>query len=288
MRFSLALLSLLLLAPSMASAQAPAPSADTLNLADFLRDDRFQRVKLSPKGTYVAATVPLTDDNKTVLVILKPGQREPYGHVTLKETGTHVVDFWWVNDERLLFTVGERAGGLAAPVSVGEIWGTNADGSRQGIVAGARANRGATRSSGKAMAEGVALSLVDTLSDNDDEVLVSVMPFGSGSLPFTSLERMNVYSGNRRPVARAPIRVASFTTDHSGAVRFASGLNDAFKSVLYHRANDNAPWELVNDESVSGRVMAAIDFDEGNVMAYLSAEETSGPDSVVALCPSRT
>ena len=283
MRFSLALVSLLLLAPSMAMGQAPAPAADGLNLSDFLRDDRFQRVKLSPKGTYVAATVPLTDDNKTVLVILKPGQREPYGHVTLKESGTHVVDFWWVNDERLLFTVGERAGGLAAPVSVGEIWGTNADGSRQGIVAGARANRGATRSSGKAMAEGVALSLVDTLVDNDDEVLVTVMPFGSGALPFTSLERMNVYTGTRRAVARAPIRVATFTTDHTGTVRFASGLNDAFKSVLYHRASNTAQWELVNDESVSGRVMSAIDFDEGNVMAYLSAEESTGPNSIVAL-----
>jgi dipeptidyl aminopeptidase/acylaminoacyl peptidase len=287
MRLSIALLSLLLLAPSMGQAQAPAaapaPAGDALNLSDFLRDDRFQRVKLSPKGTYVAATVPLTDDNKTVLVILKPGQREPYGHVTLKESGTHVVDFWWVNDERLLFTVGERAGGLAAPVSVGEIWGTNADGSRQGIVAGARANRGSTRSSGKAMSEGVALSMVDTLVDSEDEVLVSVMPFGSGSLPYTSLERMNVLSGNRRPVARAPIRVASFTTDHTGAVRFASGLNDTFKSVLYHRANDNAPWELVNDESVSGRVMSAIDFDEGNVVAYLSAEEKTGPNSIVAL-----
>ena len=285
MRLPFALVSLLLLAPSIVAAQAPAPApaAAELNLSDFLRDDRFQRVKLSPKGTYVAATVPLTDDNKTVLVILKPGQREPYGHVTLKESGTHVVDFWWVNDERLLFTVGERAGGLAAPVSVGEIWGTNADGSRQGIVAGARANRGATRSSGKAMAEGVGLSLVDTLSNSEDEVLVSVMPFGSGSLPFTSLERMNVYTGNRRPVARAPIRVASFTTDHTGAVRFASGLNDAFKSVLYHRANDNAAWELVNDESVTGRVLSAIDFDEGNVIAYLTAEEQSGPNSIVAL-----
>ena len=120
-----ALLFALLLLPFAAPAQTAAPEQGgtrPYNIGDFIRDDRFVDVRISPKGTYVAATVPLNNDDKTVMVILKPGQKEPHGHVTLKEPNTHVAQFWWVSDDRLLFTIGERAGGLEQPVSFGEIF----------------------------------------------------------------------------------------------------------------------------------------------------------------------
>ncbi len=261
----------------------PANSAGTsYNLGDFIRDDRFVDVKISPNGTYVAATVPLTSDDKTVLVILKPGQKQPYGHVTLKERNTHVADFWWVSDDRLLFTIGERTGGLEQPVSFGEIWGTNADGSKQGIVAGARAVGSGTRSGGKARAESASIQMVDSLIDNDNEVLVAVTPFASGEIPFTSLERMNVFSGTRRPVARAPVRGASFLTDLNGQARFASGLNRDYKAVLYYRKDDKSEWTVINDESITGKAISALGFSADNKTAYLQAQEDQGPDSIRA------
>lgn len=277
-----ALLSAASTAASTAVAQSPAPAAaQPYDIGDYIRDDRFVNVKLSPKGTYVAATVPLTVDDKTVLVILKPGQKEPYGHVTLKNRNTHVADFWWVSDERLLFSVGERAGGLEQPVSFGEMWGTNADGSKQGIVAGARAGTG-SRASGKARAESASIQMVDTLIDDDDEVLVAVTPFAAGEIPYTSLERMNVFTGTRKPVARAPARGAGFVVDHAGQVRFAQGLNREFDSVLYYRKDDKSEWQLIHDESVRGTEMTALGFSADNATAYLRAEETAGPDSIRA------
>lgn len=279
------LLAASLLLSTVAQAQTPASAttqAAPHNIADFIRDDRFVDVKISPKGTYVAATVPLTDDDKTVMVILKPGQKEPYGHVTLKEPNTHVAQFWWISDNRLLFTIGERAGGLEQPVSYGEIWGTNADGSKQGIVAGARASTSASRSGGKARAESVSIEMVDTLIDDDDTVLVTVTPFASGEIPFTTLERMNVFTGTRKPVARAPVRGASFLTDLGGQARFASGINRDYKSMLYYRKDDKSEWKLINDESVSGNAISAIGFSADNATAYLQAEEKQGPDSLRA------
>ena len=277
------LLSVMLSFPVFASAQtAAAPvEAAPYNLGDFIRDDRFVDVKISPNGTYVAATIPLNADDKTVMVILKPGQKEPYGHVTLKDRNTHVAQFWWVSDDRLLFTVGERAGGLEQPVSFGEIWGTNADGSKQGIIAGVRAVTG-SRSSGKARAESASIQMVDTLVDNDAEVLVAVTPFAAGEIPYTSLERMNVFTGTRKPLARAPARGASFLTDFNGQARFASGLNRDFKDVLYYRKDDKSEWTLINDESATGRKMSALGFSADNATAYLQAEEATGPDSVRA------
>ncbi len=279
------LLAASLLLSTVAQAQAPASpttQAAPHNIADFIRDDRFVDVKISPKGTYVAATVPLTNDDKTVMVILKPGQKEPYGHVTLKEPNTHVAQFWWVSDNRLLFTIGERAGGLEQPVSYGEIWGTNADGSKQGIVAGARASTSASRSGGKARAESVSIEMVDTLIDDDDNVLVTVTPFASGEIPFTTLERMNVFTGTRKPVARAPVRGASFLTDLGGQARFASGINRDYESVLYYRKDDKSEWKVINDESISGNAISALGFSADNATAYLQAEEKEGPDSLRA------
>ena len=278
-----------LLLPLVAHAQSAAPATAptsaggaAYNLGDFIRDDRFVEVKISPNGTYVAATVPLSDGDKTVMVILKPGQKEPYGHVTIKEPNTHVAQFWWVSDNRLLFTIGERAGGLERPVSYGEIWGTNADGTKQGIVAGARIGGTARSSSGKARAEAASIGMVDTLVDDDDNVLVSVTPYGSGEIPFSTVERMNVFTGTRKPVARAPARGGSFLTDLAGHVRFVSGVNRDFKSVLYYRKDDNADWKLINDESVTGKSMSALGFSADNATAYLQAEEDVGPDSVRA------
>lgn len=280
-----ALLFALLLSPFAAPAQTAAPEQGgtrPYNIGDFIRDDRFVDVRISPKGTYVAATVPLNNDDKTVMVILKPGQKEPYGHVTLKEPNTHVAQFWWVSDDRVLFTIGERAGGLEQPVSFGEIWGTNADGTKQGIVAGARIGGTSRSSSGKARAEAASIQMVDTLVANDDEVLVTVTPFAAGEIPFTTLERMNVFTGTRKPVARAPARGASFLTDLDGQVRFASGVNRDFKSVLYYRKNDKSEWTLLNDESVTGKTMSALGFSADNATAYLQAEEGTGPDSLRA------
>lgn len=266
----------LALLPLFALAQGKGP----YQIDDFIKRDRFQTVKISPKGTYAAATVPLGD--KTVLVILKPGQKQPYGHVNFRENNTHVVDFWWVNDERILFTVGEKTGGLEQPVSFGEIWGTNADGSRQGIVAGARASASASRAGGRAKAETSALFVIDTLPDDDENVLVGVAPFAAGEVPYTSIERMNVYTGVKRPVARAPVRGSGFLTDRQGRVRFAAGQNKAYKSALYYRPNDEAKWELVNDESVSGKIVTPLDFNQDDSLAYLQSQEKKGPDALLA------
>jgi len=249
-------------------------------IEDFIKRDRFESVKISPNGTYAAASVPLGD--RTILVILKPGQKEPYGHVTIKESNTHVTNFWWVNDERILFTVGEKSDGLEKPVTYGEIWGTNADGTRQGILAGQRASMSASRSGGRAKAERSALRLIDDLSNDDENVLVSVVPFEAGEAPYTTIERMNVNTGVKRVVARAPVRGSGFLTDQQGRVRFAVGENIDYKSVLYYRVDDDSEWQLINDESVSGKVIVPMDFNRNDSVAYLLSEEKTGPDSLQA------
>lgn len=262
-----------LLLPVGVSAQAQ----KTYGVEDFIRKDKFQTVRISPKGTYVAATVPV--DDKTILVVLKPGVAKPYGHFNLRGK-THVMDFAWANDERLLFTVGEKNGALEQPTPQGEIWGMNADGSAAKVLVGWK-NVDATsgRAGGKSKSEPVGAALIDALEADDDKALISVYRLGTS---FTSAERMDVTSGSRVPVAQAPIQNARFMADRKGEVRFAMGAKNDNLSKLYYRKEGSTSWELLNDEAVSSKIVVPLGFSADNSTAYLQQQEKAGPDSIVA------
>lgn len=255
---------------------AASPSAPTIE--DFLRTARFTSVKLSPKGTYVAATVPIED--KTVLVVLKPGQPKPVSHFNMRGK-THVTRFYWANDERLVFQLGERNGPLERPVDLGEIWGMDADGGKTRVLAGWRdVDSTSGRAGDKAKAEPVFAQVIDPLAHDDDKVLVSI--WRSGSL-FTSVERMDIDSGARTPVAQAPIERAEFLADREGVVRFAWGAKAEGEEKLFYRPSADQPWQLINSEQESGITKLPLAFDRDNRTVYLLSQHKTGPNSVVAL-----
>lgn len=265
------------LALSLAALGLPL-AAHAASIDDFIRKDRFQDVKVSPKGTYFAATVPV--DDKTVLVVLKPGETKPIAHFNLRGK-THVMDFHWANDERLLFTVGEKDGALEQPVPQGEIWGMNADGSQTRVLVGWKnTDRTSGRAGGKSVLEPVAATLVDTLEKDDDKAIIAVYRFGT---PYTSAERLDVTSGARTPVAQAPIERATFVTDQSGEVRFAIGAKSDNVSKLYYRSGAGAEWQLLNDEGKTGVIVAPLGFSADNSKAYLERENAKGPNSVIEM-----
>src|SRR5690606_29569895 len=106
----------------------------------FFRQDRFGSMKISPTGEYIAATVPLEDDS-TILVVLERATMKQVGHFAAVGK-VHVSEFEWVTDERIVLSVGEKFGGLDAPIPTGEIYATNADGTRQALLVGFRATGG--------------------------------------------------------------------------------------------------------------------------------------------------
>lgn len=253
-----------------------AETGSSYKIEEFIRKDRFQSVRISPKGTYVAATVPV--DDKTVLVVLKPGQEKPISHFNLRGK-SHVMDFAWANDERLLFTVGIKDGMLEEPVPQGEIWGMDADGGNAKILAGwQNADSTSGRTGGRAR-EPVFAMLVDSLENDDDKAIISVFQPGSS---YTTAEKMDVKSGARIPVAQAPVARASFITDRQGTVRFALGAKNDNIAKLYYRKDDKAGWKLLEDEGVSGRALVPLDFSGDGSVVYMQAEHPTGPDSIVA------
>ena len=146
---------------------AMAPAMAQVDVAPYVKNDRFGTIKISPNGDYYAATVPLPDVDKTTLAILRRADNKLTATFQLGKN-THVQDFWWVNPERVLISVAEKFGSLDQPSPTGELYTINVDGSGADLLIGWRVsgNGAGTRVKGK-KAELVGASLIDDLPNDD-------------------------------------------------------------------------------------------------------------------------
>ncbi len=249
------------------------------DVEDYVRKPKFLDIQLSPTGEYFAATVPI--ETKVGLVIVRRSDGKLVGNMHLPGSRAAVADFYWANDERVIIEAAERIGLHEAPVRTGELWAVDIDGRNGDMLVGQRVmGEGLGTSIKRKKVEMVAAEVIDTLRDDDKTILISVIPFTDD--PYTRVDRMDVYTGRRSTVVRAPIRNASFVTDHAGKVRFASGMDVDRSTRLYYRDAEGDDWRLLNDSRASGVTRWALGFSADNATAYLRTEHASGPDAILA------
>lgn len=256
--------------------------AGVVDLDRYLRQEAFTDIRISPGGEYVAATVPI--EAGTALAIYRIADMKMVGTFR-PPRNNHAHTFDWVSNDRLLVGMAQKFGVLDRPALTGELFGINADGKGGELLVGYRTAETGLGTNIKVKPAGmVAAFLTDELKDDDRNVLVAVTPFTANA--FTQLERMDVNTGRRNAVARAPIAQAEFTTDAQGEVRFAygSGTGETNKK-LYYRAGASSEWVLLNDEALSRRIEAAIGFSADGRLAYLQTEQAEGPDAIVSWDP---
>lgn len=252
-----------------------------VDLDDFIRKDEFSAIKISPDGAYYAATIPMED--RTALVILQRDGNKVLGSFRPVKNG-HVDGFHWVNNGRVLISIAEKFGVLDQPQPTGELFAMNADGGQVENLVGFRVQgAGAGTRIQPKKVEQVAAFLTDDLPNDDRNVVVEVWPMGDE--PYTRAERMDVMSGRRTSIARAPVRRAHFTTDNQGEVRLAHGQGADNVNKLYYREGSGNEWRLINDENASARVEVPLGFSEDGSVVYLQVESSRGPDAIVAWNP---
>ncbi|MDO5610800.1 MAG: prolyl oligopeptidase family serine peptidase, partial [Pseudomonadota bacterium] len=268
-----------LLAQSTAAVKATgAASVSMLDVEPFLKSDSFRQIKLSPDGRFLAATVPLVD--RTAMAVIRRSDNKMMASFQLGQN-RHVDDFEWVSATYLLFGMSERFGTLEQPVSIGELFAVNADSGVVDLLVGARvANRGPGTRIQPKNPENVAAFLTDKLLNDPRHVVVTVWPFSKD--PFSRAERLDITSGRRVLLARAPVTNARFVTDNDSEVRFALGRGSDNVSKLYYRTARGDDWRLLNDEAISGRRETPLGFSADNHTAYLQVEAATGPDAIVA------
>ncbi len=261
------------------SGMAVAQTVQPYDVEDFIRKQKFNDIKISPTGEFYAATVPV--ERKTALVILRRADNQLMASLSIPGDRTHVDNFWWVNNERVLIRAAEKLGELERPQPTGELYAINADGKKGEMLVGQRlyGDGPGTRIQRKKV-EMVAADLLDDLPSDDKNVLISVSPFSND--PYTRVERMNVYTGHRMMVTQAPVRNAGFLTDNAGNVRFAIGTDTDFSDRIYYRDAGSKDWTLFGDSKQQGDLQYPIGFSSDDKIVYLQVEHAQGPDSIVA------
>jgi len=273
------------LAVALAIVFAPvAVSAAQVDVAQYVKLDSFDQIKISPDGRYYAATVPSEDNS--ILVVLNRADNKVMGGVGLGKN-TYIADFDWVNAERVVFGTARKFGGLDRPQLTGNLYAMNADGSGKDILVGQDVNVMSTGTHIQTKkTEMIAAFLIDDLPDDDKNVLILARPFSGDT--FNRVEKMDVYSGKRVPVARSPVRNADYLADGKGVVRFAWGRDLQNANKLYYRAaaasdwTKTEDWKELNNEQASDHVEIPLGFSSDDRYAYLQVEQASGPDAVVA------
>jgi len=250
-------------------------TAAAVDLDTYVRADKFEDVILSPSGDYLAATVP--GDGFTALIILRTDDNTPVGSLR-PPRNSHVFDMHWVNDDQVMFGLAQKFGTRDAPWATGELLALDARTGRTDVLVGYR-NLG-LRLRPRYHSEAAAF-LSDTLPGDDGQVVIAM---GASRLDANGYAaRLDLATGKQRILACAPVPASSYTIDPKGDVRFVRGTGSDNGSRLYHR--NGGEWALVNDETASGRIEAALGFSADGQLAYLQSEQATGPDAIVSWNP---
>jgi dienelactone hydrolase len=237
-----ALTGLLALYCSAAAFASPPP------VTAFTNAGRFESMKISTKGTYLALTRH-TPEHEVLIVLrmadMKPASQQYFGDLI------DIQSFEWANDSRLLISPARRFPGfIAYKAPTGEIIGLNADGTGLELLFGPLANNRMQTGTRIEQRQSIyaAGSVIDILPD-PDEVLIQTWGYGiEGEI--NSAYRMNHKTGILKKVATSPIRNGTFLTDVDHRIALVSGENRAGNDQVFYRQRDPADWKLMADSQL--------------------------------------
>lgn len=250
-------------------------AAKPIPLAEFAKHMQFKQVKISPDGKHLAASSII--DGKVVLSIIDLANST--GLTVRPRDEDEVYRFWWVSDERIVYSVAQHVGNLEVPASTGELFAVNTDGKRNEVLFGYRASDLASGSTGshieRKQSEYASAWMLDDLRDDDKNALITVqrwnlshVAIAGGESLHSEVRRIDVRTGKNRFVASAPLPDVTFLADHKGEVRFAAGRDNQQKQKVYYREGDGKDWEVVSDEATRGDVIWPIMFNRAGDGVY--------------------
>lgn len=245
-----AVLALMLAAPVAAHAtQVP--------IGDFFKDPEFTSVSLSPSGEYITVSVPQGD--RTVLAAFRVADMSLVGKWDYGEK-KHIDRVRWVNDERFFMYVTRKVGRFDARVGTPDVYASNVDGSRRADIP-----------------NGGTYGIVDVTWDDPKTIVVQ------RSLDSAYLSRMDVYTGEVRTLATAPLRFGRFVLDHDGKVRYAVGQDEKNDSLTLRR--DGEGWKTLHRAPMGEATRSPLGFDADNRRVIFSISDKGEPARLVLVNP---
>ena len=253
-------------------------AADPPPVSAFMNYAKYETVKVSPNGTYLALT--RRDSKHEILTVLtlpdlKLSAQTHFGDLT------DIERIEWANDHRLLIQPTRRFPGVIAyKAPTGEIMAIDADGKNADVLFGYSAGNPqlAARTKHRDSIEAPA-RLLSTLPGDPNTVLIQSYGYGIKG-DFNSAYRMNVNSGLLTPLATSPVRDGQFVVDTEHRVAFVYGNDGDGRSRVYFRPPGELNWTLVAQEGDDEGFMYPIaPWDKNG--AFLALDDRDAPTSAV-------
>src|SRR5215472_3871790 len=223
---------------------ASAAGATDIPVETMFQRAQYGEVLLSPDGRYLAAVVRYKGRNN--LAVLELQNREPKPITNF--TNADVLQFYWLNNDRLLFSVGDaleasgraRFGGWSA---------VDRDGSRMQSLGG------------------VGLYLGPAVGRGDDIVVVSA----DRARSTYDVYRLNTYSGRPKLLSYdRPENVVGYVVDRNDVPRLAHSYLKGVHAIWYRESAD-ASWIKLDEGTDLKLHFTPLAFDYDNKTLYVTA-----------------
>jgi dipeptidyl aminopeptidase/acylaminoacyl peptidase len=248
--------------------------AQPIPVADLFRRPAYAEMKISPDGQRIAALVPVNGRQNLAIVQVSPRKAEPLSSYSTRD----VVEFWWINDKRILFRTGSvgvrdfdaRGGGLFA---------VDIDGTHLRMLA-----EGSDEVRGGALRTHLrTLFLVRRLPGNGDAIIAQEHVYEYERNYSGGIYRVDTRTGERQLLSQgAPDSgtYESWVVDAQGVPRVLTASSRGTTRVHY-RAGPEAPWTRLREESVNKSTWSPLAMAEDGKSLVVSARD--GDRSVLRL-----
>ncbi len=252
-----------------------AANAQQYTVRDFMDYAKYAAPKISPDGRFIAMGI--REAHTTRLVVIDLASRK----VTLS-TGfgadNHVNDFYWVSPTRIVFDTIVYTGFLDGGLLTGDMYAINHDGSGKATIWGGR------------VGDGTYGTVLNTLPDDDDNIMIAAYGFGSSSSPPApsawkinvneDLENRGLMTPGRKPKRYKLITSAAdngeLFTDNSGEVRVAMGFDPkSGAETVFYRDKGARDWRNVSEIAKEDRDARPVGFtaDDSKVLLEINGPE---------------
>jgi dipeptidyl aminopeptidase/acylaminoacyl peptidase len=233
----------------------------------FAKFPQFRQMVISPTGKYLAASME-RDDGIPIVSVFDLKNMAPLSTIEFKREELPG-KLTWLNDSRLGMNILMQTGSLDFPVTSGDYYAMNADGTRKEALWGFRNQAGIAVNP-----EVSVMQILHRLPEDEDHILVAENVLNNPKPAFTKAYKLNIYTGRKRSVATAPIRGARLLADHNANVRFASGVDpdENNKIKIYYRQQNGEDWQLFKSFDEEQGKLTPIAFSPDNQSVYALAD----------------
>ena len=233
----------------------PAVAAEALiPIAAFVKYDKFRQPRLSPDGKHLAMIVTEEIDGRD-LSLLNIYALDGFKLISSIRFPVFQMPFnvHWVSNTRLVVPKAEDWGFREAPIFLGEIFATDYDGKNQGYLYGKdrfsyQRNPSAAAGTVGDRGWGYLQSLPTELNGR---FFLRERKWSANEASSRSfLYDVDAKTGTRKLIADVPARDLNYLLQHDGTPRFAYGMNDNNRRIVFLRDKNEDNWQQIPVEKL--------------------------------------